>query len=208
MRVWPSVLIALAAHGLLFLVPGPAQEEVRQRQEEIRFVILPPAPEASAPVPMPEPKPEPPPKPKPVPAAEPVSLPVLPLLKSVPAPAKPVEATDTAPLAPPVVSTPALQAGPVRTSFDEPEGPRFRERVVPEYPMRARRMNREGVVTLELHIDEGGRLLEATLLEGAGFGMDEAALRAVRQSTYFPARHEGRPVASRAVLNVRFQFKE
>lgn len=69
-------------------------------------------------------------------------------------------------------------------------------------------MHREGVVALELHISAEGRLLEAIILEKAGYGMDEAALQALQSSTFFPAVQDGRAVAGKARLNIRFQLTE
>lgn len=222
MRIWPSVIVALLMHGLLFALPSPARKAEQPRLEEVRFVLLPPAASVSASKsqpeadPVPEPEPEPLPKPKIKPKPKPEAVP-----EPKPAESEPVEPKSPKPepaqsfpqsveAAPPVARPPAPsgQAGPVQTAFGGPEGPRFRERVMPEYPLRARRMNREGVVILELHINAEGQLTDATVLEKAGHGMDEAALQAIRRSTFFPARQDGSPVASRARLSIRFQLRE
>ncbi len=73
--------------------------------------------------------------------------------------------------------------------------------------MRARRMGREGLVGLKLHIDEQGNLVQAEIIEKAGYGLDEAALKAVQQSTYYPASRNRQPVESRARLNIRFELR-
>ncbi|HSW38921.1 MAG TPA: energy transducer TonB [Acidobacteriota bacterium] len=96
---------------------------------------------------------------------------------------------------------------PVRTSVGSPGGPRFNKRVEPEYPMRARRMGWEGAVTLELHINAEGELLEIILVGKAGHGLDESAVSAIEQSTFFPAVRDGKPVDSLATLTVRFQLR-
>lgn len=90
--------------------------------------------------------------------------------------------------------------------FGNGNGPRFSRRVQPQYPPHARRMGKEGVVVLLLRIDESGRLNGADVVEKAGAGFDEAALDAVRSSTYLPATQHGRPVPSRAILRIRFQL--
>ena len=105
----------------------------------------------------------------------------------------------------PVEAPPSLaKAAPVERSFGTSEGPRFVHKVIPDYPLSARRMRREGAVVLRLHIDEQGRLLEARVVERAGYGLDEAALDAVRRSTFAPATQAGVPVACWATLAVRF----
>jgi periplasmic protein TonB len=68
-------------------------------------------------------------------------------------------------------------------------------------------MGREGTVVLSLTIDEQGTLQDAEVAERAGFGFDEEALRAVRASKFKPAVRSGKPVASRALLPVRFLLR-
>ena len=90
--------------------------------------------------------------------------------------------------------------------FGSGSGPRFASRVQPNYPLHAKRLGKEGVVVLRLTIDEGGRLNTAEIVEKAGAGLDEAALEAVKSSTYLPATLHGRTVPSRAILRIRFQL--
>ncbi len=94
--------------------------------------------------------------------------------------------------------------GPVESRFGASDGPRFLRRVLPHYPQLAREMGKEGTVLLRLTIDERGRLIEAVVVRGAGSGFDEQALRAVKESTFSPAKREGRPVMCRANLPVKF----
>jgi len=91
--------------------------------------------------------------------------------------------------------------------FGSASGPHFLNRAMPVYPFAAKRMNREGKVVLRLTIDEHGRLLNTEIVEGAGYGFTEAAVEAVKKSTYRPARRDGIPVLSRALLPVRFELK-
>ncbi len=96
---------------------------------------------------------------------------------------------------------------PYRGPFGVGEGPRFSRTVMPEYPGFARRRGIEGKVVLKLRIDEKGRLKGVEVIEPAGFGFTDAALRAVRQSSFIPAHRNGRPVPSEAILTVRFRLK-
>jgi TonB family protein len=90
--------------------------------------------------------------------------------------------------------------------FGSASGPNFLRREVPVYPFMARRMNKEGKVLLKLTIDEKGKLMNVEVIEAAGFGFTEAALEAVRKSTYRPAIKNGSAVLSLALLPVRFQL--
>lgn len=94
--------------------------------------------------------------------------------------------------------------GPMESSFGASDGPRFLRRVLPHYPQLAREMGKEGTVLLRLTLDERGRLIEAVVVRGAGSGFDEQALRAVKESTFTPAKRDGRPVMCRANLPVKF----
>ncbi len=97
--------------------------------------------------------------------------------------------------------------GPVQRDFGDQGGPAFDTRVLPEYPHSARRTGREGTVLLSLHIDARGVLTRATVVQSAGRDLDRAALRAVRASTFTPARRHGRAVASTATLPIRFELR-
>ncbi len=91
--------------------------------------------------------------------------------------------------------------------FGSEDGPRFLRREMPIYPLMARRFGKEGKVVLRLTIDEKGNLLNVEVLEGAGYGLTEAAVEAVRRSKFLPAKKEGKPVSSRAILPVRFTLR-
>lgn len=101
----------------------------------------------------------------------------------------------------------ASSGRPHITEFGSTDGPRFIKRVVPEYPWLARKLGKEGRVLLKLTIDETGRLIDVEIMEKAGFGFDRVALQAVRMSTFLPARKNGVPVRSEALLSVRFVLK-
>ncbi len=83
----------------------------------------------------------------------------------------------------------------------------FLHRAIPRYPPVARRLGREGTVTLRLAIDAHGALRNVEVLRGAGYGFTEAALDALERSTFRPAVRGGRPVDSRAVLRVVFALR-
>jgi TonB family protein len=91
--------------------------------------------------------------------------------------------------------------------FGTATGPRFLHRELPVYPMMARRLGKEGRVILRLAIDEKGDLLNVEVTEKAGHGFTEAAVEAVKKSTFLPAKKDGKPIASRALLPIRFQLE-
>jgi periplasmic protein TonB len=94
--------------------------------------------------------------------------------------------------------------GPMEASFGSGNGPRFATKALPKYPRLARELGKEGTVLLRLTIDDRGRLLDVEVLKRAGSGFDEEAVRAVRDSSFSPAKINGRPVSCRAQLPIRF----
>lgn len=96
--------------------------------------------------------------------------------------------------------------GPYDAAFGSGEGPRFVNKVLPRYPGFAREQGREGTVLLVVTIDERGHLVDVEVIKRAGSGFDEEAMRAVRRSTFSPAKRGGKPVLCRARLPIRFQL--
>ncbi len=98
-------------------------------------------------------------------------------------------------------------SGPFEAQFGSPNGPRFLRKATPNYPHQARQMEKEGTVILHVTIDEMGRAVEIELVKKAGHGFDEEAIKAVRNSTFAPAKKDGRPITCKAVLPIRFVLK-
>lgn len=99
-------------------------------------------------------------------------------------------------------------SGPYTAAFGSGDGPRFADQVMPRYPRIARELAREGTVLLLVTIDERGRLVNAEVLKRAGSGFDEEALRAVKNSTFHPAKRNGKPISCRAHLPIHFRLTE
>lgn len=98
--------------------------------------------------------------------------------------------------------------GPLELAFGAPDGPSFLHRVVPSYPASAKRLEKQGTVLLRVTIDERGRPAEVEVLRKAGFGLDEEAVRAVKECTFVPAKRNGKPLTCKALLPIRFVLKE
>jgi TonB family protein len=75
------------------------------------------------------------------------------------------------------------------------------------YPAAARAAELEASVALELVVDTRGRVAAARPLEHVGYGLDEAALLAVRAYEFAPAQRAGRPVRVRMRWNVLFRLR-
>ena len=86
--------------------------------------------------------------------------------------------------------------------------PRFINKVIPRYPEMARRAGKEGVVILEAEIGTDGTSRDIQVVQGIGFGCDEAAIAALRASRFFPAYKGNRTVAVRIQIPYRFTFED
>jgi protein TonB len=124
------------------------------------------------------------------------------------------DAVPLPPIAPPTPQVPAAspivkeQPKPLLdVEFGSANAPRFLHREMPVYPLMARRLGKEGRVLLRLTIDDNGKLLNIEVIEGAGYGFTEAAIEAVKKSTFQPAVKDGKPVMSKALLPVKFSLR-
>ena len=92
---------------------------------------------------------------------------------------------------------PAVGAG-----FKSPE---FLNRVKPDYTDEANRADITATVEALAVFRANGEIGEIEITRWAGFGLDEAAERAIRQLKFRPATRDGRPVSVRA--SVRYNFR-
>jgi protein TonB len=108
--------------------------------------------------------------------------------------------------APPQPAPPATVRGALVEITEVDTAPSALEKTPPRYPAIARRMQREGTVTLRLLVDEEGQVGEVELLSGrAGDPLAKSAMRAARGWTYLPATKDGVPV--RVWITERVVFK-
>jgi len=99
-------------------------------------------------------------------------------------------------------------SGPIEGSFGTANGPAFTYKATPSYPRIARKLHKEGTVVLRVTLDEKGLLKDVKVIQKAGFGFDEAAVNAVKESKFRPAKQRGIPVACRALWKVKFALAD
>jgi len=121
----------------------------------------------------------------------------------------PVAKLPPAEPAPPGPTSPAggPGQGEYRSIAQVSQLPHFINQVKAQYPEAAKRANIEGVVILQVDIDAAGGVKKVELIQGLGYGCDEAALAAVQQSTFSPALAGGEPVPVRIRIPYRFKFE-
>ena len=71
------------------------------------------------------------------------------------------------------------------------------------YPESAKAARVEGVVIVDLIISKEGTVLEATLIEGPGYGLNESALEALKQFEFSPAQRRNEKVT----VKIRYKYK-
>jgi TonB family protein len=79
-------------------------------------------------------------------------------------------------------------------------------RVAPDYPAGERRAGREGTVVVSAVIDKDGALREPKVIRSVSPALADAAIRAVLQWRYRPARFEDRNVAVYTVIRLDFDL--
>lgn len=76
----------------------------------------------------------------------------------------------------------------------------------PVYTAEARQLKIEGEVLLDVTFGADGTLRVQRVDRGLGHGLDEAAIRAAQQIRFRPARRDGQPLDSVAVLHIVFEL--
>lgn len=79
-------------------------------------------------------------------------------------------------------------------------------KVDPEFSEEARKTKSMGVVTVNLIVDTDGHPQNVRITRGAGMGLDQKALEAVRQYRFKPAMENGHPVPVQVNVEVQFSI--
>ena len=82
---------------------------------------------------------------------------------------------------------------------------RFRHAVKPEYPPYSRQSNETGQVEVRAKIDTSGNVINTTINHSSGYeGLDNAALAAAEQSSFYPYIEEG--IARQTMALIPYHF--
>ena len=98
--------------------------------------------------------------------------------------------------------------GDLDAEFGATDGPQFLHRELPEYPFVSKKRGEEGTALLRLQIDDKGNLVKADVINATNAAFAQAALSAMKKSTFKPAHKNGQPVPVRAILPVRFRLDQ
>lgn len=140
-----------------------------------------------------------PPKPKVKPLSQPPPPEALPESSALP------EAiASTAPAEPAADETPALESSITLPRFDAD----YLNNPPPVYPALARRLGEQGRVMLRVLVHADGTPTDVTINRSSGsWRLDRAALEAVRQWRFVPARRGDTPVAAPVLVPIAFTLE-
>lgn len=75
------------------------------------------------------------------------------------------------------------------------------------YPKDKHQLGKEAIVKLDVLIDSKGKVRKVTVHQSAGDSFDQAAMDAIRRSSFSPARKKGKPVAMVLRVPIRFNLE-
>lgn len=104
-----------------------------------------------------------------------------------------------------VVTT--TSSGPPFRVGGDVKAPVLINRVEPIYPEEARKARIMGIVIVEAMVSEDGVVKNVKVIKPLPFGLDQAAVDAVKQWTFKPATLDGKPVAVLFNLTVNFKLQ-
>ncbi|PYU54302.1 MAG: hypothetical protein DMG55_31970 [Acidobacteria bacterium] len=76
----------------------------------------------------------------------------------------------------------------------------------PNYTNPAREAKFNGTVLLQVTVSEAGSTVESKVIRGVPFGLNEAAMNAVRDWKFKPATREGEPVTCMVMIEATFRL--
>lgn len=221
--VIPASLLVLSVHCAGFFWAQSSSHiqplpELTKPMPIAMQMVAPPAPAAPATPPAPEVPTPPPPAPAPPPpavkatTAVPVTKPPVPRAKPAQPKAQPapVKESSPAPTAAKPSEPPATPRAPAANTNQAATAPIGRAGYLnnppPVYPAAAARRHQEGITVLRVHVQASGRPDQVEVDKSSGFStLDDAAIAAVKQWSFTPAKRGDTPVDG--WVNVPLAFK-
>lgn len=207
-RMGPSETIDAPDVGRSIKTSVAEQPVVRreEKREERRAAV-------SEPAPAPTPTPTPQPMPKPAPDSN--NSPVVNAKPTASTPSPPSTSTTTS--SPSSPSSQTSTAAPSATASQPTVAPRpvsggvLNGKAIslpkPQYPAGAKATRAAGVVTVEVLLDEAGKVISARALDGSPF-LRQSAVNAARLARFSPTVLSGQPVKVTGVITYRFNLEQ
>ena len=80
------------------------------------------------------------------------------------------------------------------------------KRVAPKYPETAKKLHIEGTVILMAVIDEKGNVIKVEVKKSVYQSLDEAAIKALKQWKFEPAKTNGKPISVWVTIPIEFKL--
>ena len=84
---------------------------------------------------------------------------------------------------------------------------KFTHRVHPNYPEKAKENGIQGQVTIEILLDQTGRLVDSWVVRSSGDSLDQASLTAAKASTYGAPTADGQPIVATFTIYYVFELR-
>jgi protein TonB len=197
----------IVAHAVLVTALAAAERSmpVLKQPKPITVMLMDTTPPAPEPIKL-RPVESAPPLPAPQQVVPPIMVDTPPLATAVPAPvtpAAPTPVTVAVPTPPSIPSPAAMPADTPPSADASAEG-----NAKPTYPKASRALGEQGRVLLDVFVQVDGSVGEIRLHQSSGFDrLDDAALKAVRQWHYHPARQAGKEIAMWYVQPISFDLR-
>jgi protein TonB len=77
----------------------------------------------------------------------------------------------------------------------------------PAYPPAARRLGQQGLVKVRVDVDDKGAIVSEQISLSSGFApLDNAALDAVKNARFLPAKKNGKSILASVIVSIRFKL--
>lgn len=205
-----ALAVSLLVHAVIFMagfkyLTHHVMHHLFEPPKPLDVMLTPPLPRPVEPVP-PAPRPKELLAHKPEPAAKPANP--APVLTAPTRTSEPQAVVSSPPEKKSVTAAP--QAAPVaepQTTTAPEHAAAYLNNPPPAYPLSARRLGQQGLVLVRAYVNRSGRPEQVTLAKTSGVAsLDEAALNAVRQWTFIPAKRGAESVDAWVEVPVRFRL--
>ena len=86
--------------------------------------------------------------------------------------------------------------------------PKFKRRINPKYPKSAKEAKKGGTVVLQFTIDKNGSPKDIVAITNLGFGLEAAAIEALKKSTFHPATKNGKSISNQVKIPYEFAIMD
>lgn len=88
------------------------------------------------------------------------------------------------------------------------ENPRVTKKIEPTYPKNAKRAEKEGTVKLQATIGTDGKPKNIVALTNLGFGLEAAAINALKKWRFIPGKKKGKDAEMTVSLEIKFELDD